>query len=116
MQSEAVHLLLLHKKNVGIDALKKATGPILEQDKLFEAKLFEVSTQSRDIKNQMTFALKDEYYPWLDPFHYVHPENLSAIYKMYDLNGLKDQFLEEGLNDIVGDYLGAYQFVSPLNL
>ena len=63
----------------------------------------------------MTFALKEEFYPWLDPFHYIHPENLSAIYKMYDLNGLKEMLVEEGLNDIVGDYLGAYQFVSSLN-
>ena len=100
-----MHLLLLNKQNVGIEALKQATGPILSADEAFENQLFEVSTQSRDIKNQMTFKLKDKYYPWLNPFHFINPSNHSAIYKMYEYNGLKTKQIEQGLNDIVGDYL-----------
>ena len=44
---------------------------IYPKDEEFEKQLFEVSTQGRDIKNQVTFKLKDEFYPWFDPFQYI---------------------------------------------
>ena len=34
---------------------------------------------------------------------------------MYDTNQYKDKFIEEGLNDIVGDYLGNYKYATSLN-
>lgn len=115
MRNEAVHLLLLNKQNVGIEALKQAIGPILLQDEVFEQQLFQVSIQSRDIKNQVTFKLKDEFFPWLNPFHFINPSNHSAIYKMYESNGLKTKQIEEGLNDIVGDYMNSAGNNSPVN-
>jgi hypothetical protein len=34
---------------------------------------------------------------------------------MYQENGLKDKFVDEGLNDMVGDYKGQYKFATDLN-
>ena len=34
---------------------------------------------------------------------------------MYDTNQYKDKCIEEGLNDIVGDYLGNYKYATSLN-
>ena len=77
--------------------------------------MFEVSEQGRDINNQVTFRLKPEYYPWFDPFQYGMPEQHSQIYQMYETNQYKDKCFEEGLNDIVGDYLGNYKPASSIN-
>lgn len=30
------------------------------------------------------------------------------IFQMYQENGLKDKFIDDGLNEIVGDYKGKY--------
>lgn len=88
---------------------------VVAKDDLFEEALFEVSTQSRDLKNQIKFKLKDEFYPWFDPFQYISPEHHSMIFQMYQENGLKDKFVDEGLNDMVGDYKGQYKFATDLN-
>lgn len=71
VKKEAVHLLMLNRVNVSIQNLKKDMIEIFPKDEVFEDMLFEVSTQSRDIKNQVTFKLKDEYYCWFDPFLYI---------------------------------------------
>ena len=36
---------------------------------------------------------------------------------MYQENGFdkQDKYLEEGLNDVVGDYLGKYEFATEVN-
>ena len=88
---------------------------IFPKDDVFNEKLFEVSTQSRDMKNQVTFKLKDASYKVFDPFMYVQPDQNSEIFRMYEQNGLRDKFVEEGVNDIVGDYLGSYSFTTPVN-
>ena len=72
MKKEAVHLLMLNKLNANIQVLKESQSiEILAKDQVFEDALFEVSTQARDIKNQVTFKLKDELYGWFDPFQYL---------------------------------------------
>lgn len=53
---------------------------IFTKDEIFEEMLFEVSSQSRDIKNQVTFKLKDEYYGWFDPYYYVLPDQYSQVF------------------------------------
>lgn len=53
---------------------------IFEKDETFEETLFEISDQSRDIKNQVTFRLKEDLYPWFDPYFYVIPDQQSLIY------------------------------------
>jgi hypothetical protein len=68
MKKEAVHLLLLNKVNVNIQTLKEKMVEIFAKDNVFEDALFEVTTQSRDMKNQVTFKLKEEYYGYFDPF------------------------------------------------
>ena len=88
---------------------------VFPKDEVFEKQLFEVSTQSRDIKNQVTFKLKDEYYPWFDPFFYVSFDQHSQVFQVYEQNQLGDKFVEQGLNDIVGDYKDNYQFATDLN-
>lgn len=57
---------------------------IFEKDETFEEMLFEISDQSRDIKNQVTFRLKEGLYPWFDPYLYVSPDQQSLIYQMYE--------------------------------
>jgi len=47
---------------------------LFKGDEIFENMLFEVSNQGRDMRNQVTFKLKDEYYPWLDPYQYIWPD------------------------------------------
>ena len=74
IKKEAVHLLLLNKFNVGIEKLRESMLEIFKKDENFEKALFDISTQSRDIKNQVTFKLKDEYYAWLDPYQYIWPD------------------------------------------
>ena len=71
VKKEAVHLLLLNKVNSSIQILKQSMIEIYPKDEEFEKQLFEVSTQGRDIKNQVTFKVKDEFYPWFDPFQYI---------------------------------------------
>ena len=34
---------------------------------------------------------------------------------MYEQNELKEKFVEQGLNDVVGDYTDKYGYVSGLN-
>lgn len=70
MKKEAVHVLMLNKINSNIQTIKEGSGD-LTSDKGFEDALFEISTTSRDIKNQVTFKLKDEFYGWFDPFNYI---------------------------------------------
>jgi hypothetical protein len=86
MKKEAVHLLLLNKVGVNIQTLKEKMVEIFAKDNLFEDALFEVTTQSRDIKNQVTFKLKEEYYGYFDPYHYVLPDQHSQIFQMYEQN------------------------------
>lgn len=59
---------------------------IFAKDNVFEDALFEVTTQSRDMKNQVTFKLKEEYYGYFDPFQYVLPDQHSQIFQMYEQN------------------------------
>lgn len=106
---------MLNKMNVGIQSLKQKMVEIFPKDDVFNEKLFEVSTQSRDMKNQVTFKLKEASYKVFDPFMYVQPDQNSEIFRMYEQNGLRDKFVEEGVNDIVGDYLGSYSFTTPVN-
>jgi hypothetical protein len=73
-------------------------------DKIFEAELFNVSTQSRDISGQITFRLKENYLSWFDPYLYYNPEDHSQVYKMYEY--LKK---EKSLNIILGDYKENYK-------
>jgi len=47
---------------------------VFEKDETFEEMLFEISDQSRDIKNQVTFRLKENLYPMFDPYLYVVPD------------------------------------------
>jgi hypothetical protein len=115
MQREAVHLLMLQKVNVNIQALKEDMVEIFVKDEIFEKQLFEVSSQGRDIKNQVTFKLKDSYYDWFDPFMYISPDAHSQIFRMYQQNSLTDKMVDRGLNDIVGDYDSHYKFLTPLN-
>lgn len=87
MKKEAVHQLVLNKVNSSIQTVKqgmKSSLGHLVEDKTFEAMLMEVSQQSRDISNQMTFRLKDQYYGHFDPFHYLSFDHNSAVYQMYD--------------------------------
>jgi len=63
----------------------------------------------------VTFRLKDEYYSWFDPFQYVSPDQHSQIFQMYEQKQLKGKFIDQGLNDIVGDYKGHYEFATELN-
>lgn len=88
---------------------------IFPKDEEFEKQLFNVSTQSRDIKGQVTFRLKDEFHSWFDPFHYISFDQHSQIFQMYEQNQLRDKFLDQGLNDIVGDYNENYNFATELN-
>ena len=80
LRKEAVHLLLLSKVNTGIQVLKGSMVEVFAKDEVYEEQLFEVSTQSRDMRNQVTFTLKDQYYPWLDPYHYILPDQQSQIH------------------------------------
>jgi hypothetical protein len=91
MRREAVHLLMLSKLNANIQSLKER-GNELAQDRVFEEMLFEVSAQSRDIKNQVTFKLKDEFHGWFDPFYYLSFDDHSQIFQMYEQNQLRDKF------------------------
>lgn len=84
LKREAVHLLILNKVNTGIRQLKEQMSEIFEKDETFEEMLFEISDQSRDIKNQVTFRLKDNLYPMFDPYLYVVPDQQSLIYQMYE--------------------------------
>ena len=61
-------LLLLNKVNTSIEGLKESMVETLLKDEVFQNSLFEISVQSRDRNNQVTFKLKDEYYSWFDPF------------------------------------------------
>jgi hypothetical protein len=60
--------LLLNKVNTSIEGLKESIVETLIKDEVFQNSLFEISVQSRDKNNKVTFKLKDEYYPWFDPF------------------------------------------------
>lgn len=84
MKREAVQLLMLHKVNVGIQTLKQEMSEVLAKDSVFEQQLFEVTSQGRDLKNQVTFRLKEEFYPWFDPFFYIAPDHHSQIFRMYE--------------------------------
>ena len=68
LKKEAVHLLLLNKFNVGIDKLRESMLELFKGDEVFESMLFDASDQGRDMRNQVTFKLKDDFYPWLDPY------------------------------------------------
>ena len=85
------------------------------KDEVFQDVLFEISDQSRDANNQVTFKVKEQYIKWFDPFQYVLPDQHSQCYQMYDEHRLKDKYIDEGLNDIVGDYMCNYKFTSSLN-
>jgi hypothetical protein len=106
---------MLNKVNSSIQALKESMIEIFPKDEEFENQLFKVSTQSRDIKGQVTFRLKDEFHSWFDPFQYISFDQHSQIFQMYEQNQLRDKFLEQGLNDIVGDYNENYNFATELN-
>ena len=84
----------------------------LAKDEHFEEALFEVSEQSRDMKNQLTFKLKEEFYGWFDPYQYILPNQHSLIYQMYEQNQLQNK---DGINDIVGDFKGNYKFATSIN-
>ena len=60
--------MLLNKVNTSIEGLKESMVETLLKDEVFQNSLFEISVQSRDRNNQVTFKLKDEYYSWFDPF------------------------------------------------
>ena len=112
IKKEAVHLLLLNKVNTSIGVLKETMIETLAKDEHFEEALFEVSEQSRDMKNQLTFKLKEEYFGWFDPYQYILPNQHSLIYQMYEQNQLQNK---EGINDIVGDFKGNYKFATKIN-
>ena len=115
VKREAAHLLLLNKVNTGIREIKETMSEMFRTDETFERMLFEVSDQQRDVKNQVTFRLKEENYKIFDPYLYTSPDRQSQIYQMYQQNNLKDKYLEEGVNDIVGDYLDNYEYASSVN-
>ena len=48
LQKEAIHLLMLNKVNVNIQTLKENMMNILEDDPIYEDKLFEVTDQILD--------------------------------------------------------------------
>jgi hypothetical protein len=50
-----------------------------------------------------------------DPFLYTIPDQQSQIYQSYGQNQLKDKFVDEGVNDIVGDYLDNYKYATRVN-
>ena len=103
--------MVLNKVNSSIQTvkqgMKQSNGHLIE-DKTFEAMLMEVSHQSRDISNQMTFRLKEQYYGHFDPFHYLSFDHNSSVYQMYDHHNM-NQFENDGVNNIVGDYLNYSQ-------
>lgn len=115
IKKEAVHLLMLNKVNTSIADLKQCMAGALVKDETFQDVLFEVSDQGRDINNQVTFKLKEQFFPWFDPFQYGVPDQHSQIYQMYETNQYKDKCLDQGLNDIVGDYMGNYKFATSVN-
>lgn len=80
------------------------------KDKVFEEQLFNVSTQSRDIRGQTTFKLKQEYLVWFDPMLYYNPEDHSEIYKSYEYFK-KDK----RLNIVLGDYQNNYTYTTEVN-
>jgi len=51
LKREAVHLLLLNKYNSNIEILRESTLEVFAKDEVFEEQLFEVSSQSRDMRN-----------------------------------------------------------------
>ena len=108
-------MLMLNKVNTPIADLKQCMVGALVKDEVFQDVLFEVSDQGRDINNQVTFKLKEAFYPWFDPFQYGSPDQHSQIYQMYETNQYKDKCYEQGLNDIVGDYMANYKFATSVN-
>ena len=105
---------MANKPGAPIEALRSSMPDYLVKDENFQEKLFEISDQSRDKSNQITFKLKDQFIPWFEPFFQSGINTSQESFQMFDQH-YKNKVADKGVNDIVGDYLDNYEFATGLN-